>query len=71
LDGRRTWRAVAGVALAAIAAAALPAAATAANRLQPPQLPRNFRGSGTWIVRDLGVTEHPCSPIPGVFTCAC
>lgn len=23
---------------------------------QPPQLPRNFRGKGKWIVRDLGIT---------------
>ncbi|MEY9932653.1 hypothetical protein ABH926_007304 [Catenulispora sp. GP43] len=23
---------------------------------QPPQLPRDFRGKGTWVVRDLGIT---------------
>lgn len=46
--------------LSAPAQAATPPAATqsaATSRMpSPPRLPRDFRGQGTWIVRDLGVT---------------
>ncbi|WP_405752549.1 hypothetical protein OHA44_20755 [Streptomyces sp. NBC_00144] len=58
--------AVAG-AIAVVAAAPSPAATgtrpeaapslgTVGAAPQPPQLPRNFRGKGRWVVRDLGIT---------------
>ena len=49
------------VAVTAATAATARSGESAAKRLgsdtpRPPQLPRNFRGRGEWIVRDLGVT---------------
>lgn len=47
------------VVAAMVAVAATPAAAAAATRAEdprPPQLPKDFDGRGTWIVRDLDVT---------------
>jgi hypothetical protein len=46
---------------------ATPAAAGSAPPA-PPQLPRNFHGKGTDVVKDLGV-EVPSTWVPGTATC--